>query len=49
MQGTEKYVNLLVHYNLSKHTMAYIELSHDKPQAGGSARNGELIGLSKSF
>jgi hypothetical protein len=38
-----------VHYSLSKHTMAYIELSHDKPQAGGSARNGELIGLSKSF
>ncbi|MBA4708810.1 porin [Aquitalea aquatica] len=49
VSGTEKYVNLLLHYSLSKHTMAYVELSHDKPQAGGSARNGELIGLSKSF
>jgi|GEM_PF-3612502 len=47
--GNEKFINLLLHYNFSKSTMGYVELLHDTPQGGGSSRNGELIGLSKSF
>ncbi|WP_293762327.1 porin [uncultured Aquitalea sp.] len=49
VSGNEKFVNLLVHYNFSKHTMGYIEILNDKPQDGGSSRNGTLVGLVKNF